>query len=347
MKSRSFIFSSILVIFLYVLSEILLRLGLLFFGYPFFRPGNYLYSHFYPYVKEVRSKEIQRGGEVKNVLILGGSVVSTAWTHMESRLDTILQKHYGNKGRFAFYNVAEASHTSRDNVLKYRLLEDKRFDLVLYYEAINENRANNVPANGFRQDYSHMHWYRDIYLLESHPEINITVIPYVLDKIMGSIKDRLEGRIYISRGEVDPRFAQYGSDIKTEESYRRNLEEIIAIARKRGDKLLLMSYASFFPENVVLTGKEDDMKHFAGCNRFVATPVVMWGKPENVKKGIGMHNQVLRELARKHNTLFLDMELRMPKDRELFCDVCHLSGLGAQRFAAEVSEFIVAQGLLE
>nr|WP_295931142.1 hypothetical protein [uncultured Dyadobacter sp.] len=347
MKLRPIAFSGIFVLFLYVLSEILLRLGLLFFGYPFFRPSDYLYSRFYPYVKEVRSKEIRRGGEVKNVLILGGSVVSTAWTHMESRLDTILQEHYSKGTRFVFYNVAEAGHTSSDNVLKYSLLEDKRFDLVLYYEAINENRANNVPTEHFRQDYSHMRWYHDIDLLQSHPEIDITVIPYVLGKVIGSVRDRLERRVYISNGEVDPQYAQYGSDIKTEEAYRRNLEEIIAIAKKRGDKLLLMSYASFFPEHVVLTGEEKDMEHFAGCNRFVATPVVMWGRPENVRKGIDVHNRVLRELASKHNMLFLDMERRMPKDQKLFCDVCHLSGPGAQRFANEIAEFIVRQKLLE
>lgn len=347
MKSRSFIFSGIFVIFLFVLSEFLLRLGLLFFGYTFFRPSDYLYSRFYPYVKEVRSKEIRRGGEVKNVLILGGSVVSTAWTHMESRLDTLLQKYYGKGARFAFYNVAEAGHTSRDNALKYGLLKEKRFDLVLYYEAINENRANNVPAKHFRQDYSHMRWYHDIGLLQSHPEIDITVIPYVLDKVIGSVKDRLERRVYISNGEVDLQYAQYGSDIKTEEAYRRNLEEIIAIAKKRGDKLLLMSYASFFPENVVLTGEEKDMEHFAGCNRFVATPVIMWGKPENVKKGIGVHNRVLKELANKYNTLFLDMEYRMPKDPEFFCDVCHLSAPGAQCLAQEIAEYITRQKLLE
>lgn len=347
MKSRSFIFSGIFVVFLLVLCEFLLRLGLLFFGYPFFRPSDYLYSRFYPYVKEVRSKEIRRGGEVKNVLILGGSVVSSAWTHMESRLDTILQEYYGKGARFAFYNVAEAGHTSRDNALKYKLLKEKRFDLVLYYEAINENRANNVPAEHFRQDYSHMRWYQDIGLLQSHPEIDITVIPYVLEKVIGNVIDRLERRVYISNGEVDPLFAQYGSDIKTEESYRRNLTEIIAIAKKRGDQLLLMSYASFFPENVVLTGEEKDMAHFAGCNRFVATPVIMWGRPENVKKGIRVHNRVLKELANKYNTLFLDMEYRIPKDPELFCDVCHLSAPGAQCLAQEIAEYIAHQKLLE
>lgn len=347
MNARSFVFSGIFFFILYALTEVLLRLCLFYAGYPFFRPSGYLYAHFYPQVQEVGSKEIRRGGECKNILILGGSAVSSAWTHMESRLDSLLRRHYGPGVPLVIHNVAEAGHTSRDNWLKYKLLDGKKFDLVIYYEAINDNRANNVPACGFRADYSHMRWYRDIYLLQSHPEIDITVIPYVLHNVIGMLKDRLQHRIYISHGDVDPAFARYGSDVKTAASYRDNLEGIIRIAHTRGDQLLLVDYASFFPENVVLTGGEADRKHFAGCNRFIATPVVMWGRPENVRKGVGVHNRVLRELAGKYHTLFLDMENRMPQDPALFCDVCHLTPAGAQRFAQEIVEFIIRRKILE
>lgn len=344
MKLRYLAFSGIFALILLFVTEILLRCGLLFFGYPFLRPSDYLYAGFYSNVQAVKAADIHRGGDVKNVLILGGSVVSTPWSHLENRVDTILQKHYGLRGKYAFYNIAGAGHTSRDNAIKYGLLEGKQFDLVVYYEAINENRANNIPAKDFKKDYSHMSWYRDIYLLRSHPEINVTVIPYVLAKLVGFVTDRLNHRVYISHEKVDPQFAHYGADIKTEVPYRENLEQIIAIARKRGDHLLLMSYASYFPENVVLTGEQKDMDYFAGCH--YATPVVVWGKAENVKKGIGVHNRVLRGLVAKHGALFLDMERRMPKDASLFCDVCHVSEPGAQRFAHELAAFIVSRQLL-
>nr|WP_295931139.1 hypothetical protein [uncultured Dyadobacter sp.] len=345
MKLRYFLFSGIFALFLFLLTEILLRIALLYWGYPFFRPSDYLYSGIYDNVNEVREKKIQRGGDVKNVLILGGSVVSSPWSHLESRLDTILQKHYGKQTRFAVYNIAAPGHTSRDNVLKYSMLDDKRFDLVMYYEAINENRANNIPAKYFRQDYTHIRWYRDIELLRSHSEMNVTVIPFVIHKLINSVRDRLTHRIYASHEKVDPQFAKFGSDIKTAGAYRSNMSEIIKIARSRGDKLLLMSYASYFPPNVTLTGEESDVKHFAGC-RF-ASPVVIWGNPENVKKGIGVHNTVIRALAGQYKTLFLDMENRMPKDSSLFCDVCHVSEPGAQRFAHEIVEFIVRYKILE
>lgn len=345
MKKRVFLFGLVFIFLLFVVTELLLRIGLIFFGYPFLRPSNYIYEGFYNNMDVVRNKEITRGDSVRDVLILGGSVVSTPWSQLESRLDTILKKKYRSGTRFAFYNIAGAGHTSRDNALKYGLLEGKEFDLVIYYEAINENRANNIPAADFRSDYAHMRWYRDIYLLLGHPEINFTVIPYLTDKLASRASDRLRHRIYVSHENVDPQFARFGADIKTGESFRQNIEQIIQTAKSRGDQLLLMSYATYFPENVALTGEQKDMKHFAGCN--YASPIVIWGRPENVKKGIGVHNQLLRGLVRKHAVAFLDMENKMPKDSTLFCDVCHVSEQGAQRFSHEIVEFIIRQKLLD
>jgi len=344
MKFRSVFFTVIFFLILLLFTEVLLRLVLVFYGYPFFRPSDYLYKGIYQGLDKVAEKNIQRGDDVKDVLILGGSVVSTAWSRLESRLDTILSKKLGNGQKFAFYNQARAGYTSLDNRIQYELLDKQRFDLVIYYEAINENRANNVPPKDFLPDYSHIKWYSDIYLLRAHPEINFTVIPFLVAKVIKAARDIGSHKVYISQETVDPKFIKYGADIKTAKPFRKNLGEIINMANHRGDNLLLMSYASYFPQNVVLTGQESDMKHFAGCN--FASPVVIWGNPENVKKGIKTHNEVITELARENHLNFMDMANTMPKDSSLFCDVCHVSEAGAQRYANELSDFIVKNKLL-
>ncbi|WAC12214.1 hypothetical protein [Dyadobacter pollutisoli] len=105
-----------------------------------------------------------------------------------------------------------------------------------------------------------------------------------------------------------------------------------------------MSYATYFPDNVKLTGEESDMKHFAGCN--YASPVTIWGKPEGVRKGVQVHNRILKKLVAANRVLFLDMKNRMPKDSTLFCDVCHVSEPGAQHFAHEIVQFIIRQKAL-
>jgi len=345
MNWRPFLFSLIFFIILFVVTEIILRIALMCYGYPLLKPGDYLYSGFYPTISEMIEKDIRSDDDVQDVLILGGSVISTPWSNMEVRLDTILRKKYGQAKKFAFYNTAAAGHTSLDNLIKYKLLEDKRFDLVIYYEAINENRANCIPDADFRSDYTHIKWYCDIELLRAHPEINFTVIPYVCDLILKGIKDKIARKIYASREQVDPGFAKFGANIKTGSSYRKNIKDIINISRKRGDKLLLLSYASYFPKGVKLTGEQQDMDHFAGCH--YASPVTIWGQAEFVKKGIMVHNRILTDLAKQNKTYFFDMAGNIPQDGRFFCDVCHVSEPGAQNFANKLTAYIVDFKLVE
>ena len=344
MKLRPILLSTVFFLILFVFTELLLRLALLFYGYPFLHPSDYIYKGFYKELEPIAQADIQRDATTRKILILGGSVVSSPWSHLENRLDTILQKTYPGGGKFAIYNAALAGHTSLDNRIKYDLLDQQRFDLVLYYEAINETRANNVPPEEFRGDYSHFKWYSDIYLLQAHPEINFTVIPFLIHKVYRAAKDALTHREYISQEKVVENYVKYGRDIKTAASFEKNLSDIIQTARRRGDKLVLMTYASYFPEGVKLTGEQSDMDHFAGC--YFASPVTIWGKPEYVKKGIAVHNDVTRQLATRQNITLMPMARRMPADSSLFCDVCHLSEPGAQYFAHQLAGFIGQERLL-
>lgn len=345
MKLRPILFSAVFLLVLFVFTELLLRLALMFYGYPFFQPSEYIYKGFYKELEPIAQTDIQRDDSTKKVLILGGSVVSSAWSHLESRLDTILRKTYPGGGNFAVYNAALAGHTSLDNRIKYDLLDQQRFDLVLYYEAINETRANNIPPDQFRADYSHFKWYSDIYLLQAHSEINLTVIPFLIHKVYRAAKDALTRREYISQDEVVEDYVKYGQDIKTAASFEKNLGDIIQTARRRGDKLVLMSYATYFPEGIKLTGEQSDMNHFADC--YFASPVTIWGKPEFVQKGIAAHNDVTRQIAARQHIMLMPMAQRMPPDSSLFCDVCHLSEPGAQYFAHQVAGFLGKKRLLE
>jgi hypothetical protein len=330
---------------MYIPVELAIRAALAFYGYPFFKPGNYLYTGFYTSVSDVIQKDIKNNDDTKDILILGGSVISTPWSHMEVRLDTILKNRYGKDKKLAIYNVAGAGHSSLDNLIKYQLLERKHFDLVIYYEAINENRANCIPKEFFKEDYTHLKWYRDIQTILSHPEINYTVLPYVFHLTAHKIKDILTHRYFASFEKVEPGFMDFGSQIKTAKSYEKNLSRIIDLAEKKGEKLILMKYASFFPKGIALSGEEMDKKHFAGC--YYACSVSIWGKAGNVEKGITVHNQILENLARKRHTYYLDMQAEMPQNPAFFCDICHVSEPGARHFANRLASYIIDQKLVE
>lgn len=344
MNIRKLSFYFIFVCILMGTGELFSRAFLCFRGYSFLRPSAYIIDGFYKNLKHPAGQEVGPKTDVTRILILGGSVVSPGYSDLHTRLDTILTKRYGNVRNFEVINVAAPAHTSLDNLLKYQLLEDQRFDLVIYYEGINDTRVNNIPAADFRDDYSHVKWYSDIHMLLRHPEINVTVIPYLLDMAGNALYDKLTGKIYLEPIGVDPRFAKFGRKLRTRPCYRKNIESIAAIAKARGDKLMLLSYASCFPQDSLTGGKRDNFP-YAKC--MFATPIAMWGEPENVKAGIAQHNLMIREVAEQYGAVLLDMENRMPKAPSLFCDVCHVSEPGAQRLAHEIVEFIIRQKILE
>ncbi|MCF0051723.1 hypothetical protein LXM25_16775 [Dyadobacter sp. LJ53] len=344
MLSRKFYLSITLLGLLFVFSELVFRIALVFFGYPFFQPAKYLESKYYPYIQPMQQAAVERTDDTRNILILGGSVVNTHWSRLEMRLDTLFQKAYPDIRKFNFFNVAMPGHNSRDNMVKYRLLKDQHYDLVIYYEAINENRANNVPPEMFYPDYSHIKWYDEINLLLLHPELNITVMPYAVHLLYKSVRDRLRHRNFVSNEQVDPTYAVYGKDIKTAKSYYHNISDIARLASEKHDPLLLVKYTTFFPTGVKLTGEAADKQYFTPC--YMVSPVTTWGKPENVLKGVRTHNQVLERVHREQKTYFFDISAVMPKDSATFCDVCHLSEPGAQRFAKELSKYVVSSGIL-
>lgn len=343
MRQASFYIVYFLILFIF--TELILRSALAFLGYPFLRPSDFLYKKFYTNMDVLNSMKIRNDDAIKDVLILGGSVISTGYLNLEPRLDSLLKQKYGSHAKFAFYNIAAPAHTALDNQIKYDLLDKQKFDLVIYYEAINDTHANNIPTVNFKDDYAHIKWYDDIYLLLAHPEINVTVIPYLCDKVIHYMNDKVSHKIYLSQYGVDPAFAKFGARIRSGRVYERNLNRIIGKARSKGEKLVLLSYASHFPANYPLKGDTSDVKHFAKCN--FATPVTMWGSPENVRKGVDRHNQILRKLAQTYSVTLMDMEKRLPADSSLFCDVCHLSEAGATRFAQELAAFMIKEKLLE
>ncbi|MCF0043355.1 hypothetical protein [Dyadobacter fanqingshengii] len=344
MSSRKVYLSLTLAALFLLFSELVFRVALCLFGYPFFLPARYLEKKYYPFIEPMEQAVVERGGDTRNILILGGSVVNTHWSRLELRLDTLFQKAYPDVKKFNFFNVAMPGHNSRDNLVKYNLLKNQHYDLVIYYEAINENRANNISSDLFYPDYSHIKWYDEINLLLKHPEMNVTVMPYAVHYLFKSLKDKLAHRNYISNEQVDPNYAVYGKDIKTAGPYHDNINAIASLANKKHDRLLLVKYASYFPKGVTLTGEPVDKKYFTPC--YIVSPVTTWGKPEHVVKGIGVHNQMLEKVYHDQKTYFFDMSTAMPKDSAMFCDVCHLSEPGAQRFAKALSSFVVSNKLI-
>ncbi len=331
----------------FLVLEIALRLVLLGFAQGFFSPYAGLLTKRYPELIPIFSQNPDRENNVKKILILGGSVVSTNWSQLEQRLDTMLLPHFPPGTRIRVMNAAAPANTSLDNLIKYKALQGYHFDLVIFYEAINETRFNNIPHNLFKNDYTHVRWYQGLSLILAHPELKYTVLPYTLHFIYNKLKDYYIKPPQLSLEGVPPDYLIYGSLIKTAIPYRNNVNELIRTVKDRKQQILLMSYASFFPKGVELQGKNVDSTYFGDCTYH--SSISLWGAPDNVEKGIRVHNKQLMDLVAQNKVEFLDMATLMPKRKQYFCDVCHLSpgrGEGAQYFATLIKDHILSHRLL-
>ncbi|MBM4266291.1 MAG: hypothetical protein FJ144_06735 [Deltaproteobacteria bacterium] len=123
-------------------------------------PSRVAHEVFYP---ELRAAGDTSDPEVRTLLLLGASALHPEFGNVEARLRRELEA--GGKP-VRIVNLAVPAQSSRDSYLKYRFLEDRRFDLVIVYHGINEVRANNVPPGLFRKDYSHYSWYERVNRLE-------------------------------------------------------------------------------------------------------------------------------------------------------------------------------------
>lgn len=345
---KNLIFSFITIIIFLLFTELAFRLVLALNGFPFLMPKEVLFAREYgDSFKQIRGESITQHDDYQDILILGGSVVSPDWSGMEKRLKDSLSKRL-KTDKIRIFNVAFPGHTSLDNDIKYRILHEKgySFDLVLYYEAINENRANNISPVEFKPDYSHFKWYDQIYRIQKHPELNFTVIPYVFDYILSKVDNVIHKKTFLSIGDVrDKTLLKYGSDIKTAKSYERNLSGIVSLSRQYHEPLLLMSYAYYLPPDYQLTGGQEDKKYYADCK--YSCSINIWGKPENIRKGIEAHNLIIRKLVQQHPELYyLDIQKIIQGNQNYFCDICHFSEEGAQLYAKTLVDFLIEKKLV-
>jgi hypothetical protein len=126
---------------------------------------------------------------------------------------------------------------------------------------------------------------------------------------------------------------EYGREIKTDRTLRRNHEEIIRLATARGDVVLLSTYAYDIPGDYTrerFAGRTLVYGDWRGQSGF---PAEMWGKPAYVVATLDAQNAAIRALAGENpEVLFVDERELMPAQERLFYDVCHLSDAGSRRF---------------
>src|SRR5678816_2039441 len=132
---------------------------------------------------------------------------------------------------------------------KYRQLAPAGVELVMVYHGLNELRANNVPPGSFRDDYSHYAWYELVGDVVDRNALYPFATPYSVRFVFRRLLARLGMRDYVPVERPRPEWMAHGREVRTREPFRRNLEAIVALARSRGERVMLLSYASHIPSD--------------------------------------------------------------------------------------------------
>ena len=322
-NSRKLIFASTYVVFLGALlwfaQKAYWRLAA---GVPFDRSAT-VWDHYFPQIRlsGLTERQSNRYDRQFDLLLLGGSVLEPAWGDIAERLTQRLEAKL--PGRVRVYNLAVAGFTSRDSLLQYRHLEHQRFDLVVVYDGLNDVRLNCCPPELFRDDYTHNARYGGLARRLEAGQISLPAAA------LSNLQTAWEG---MPLGSADPRLASLATDPGSPRALRANLSELSDLARARGDRLLLMSYAWHIPADYTAD-------RFAGGQLDYHTPapracgVEMWGRPELVALAMRRQNAAVAELvAGLPDVLWVDQDAQLPHDREHFIDPCHLTPQGCERF---------------
>ena len=104
-----------------------------------------------------------------------------------------------------------------------------------------------------------------------------------------------------------------------------------------------MTYAYYIPSNYSLERFQRGELDYARSS-VKGSEIEIWGLPENVRKGLDVHNTVLRELGKGEGVLFVDQQALLGNEPKNFIDVCHLSPAGMEQFVQHILAELLKQG---
>jgi hypothetical protein len=90
-------------------------------------------------------------------------------------------------------------------------------------------------------------------------------------------------------------------DPRSAVSFRHNLGAILDLAKQRGDRVLLVTFATYVPENYSLEAFKEKRLDYG----LHLTPIDVWGDREHVLQTVAVHNEIVRSLAAQHEEVVL------------------------------------------
>jgi hypothetical protein len=304
-------------------------------GVPFSHPERVLQAY-YPGLAKIDLHNPKWAAARAHVLLLGGSTLHPRWGTVQAELRE--QLAFAGYRDVRLFNLAAAGLTSRDSRLQYEAIGNEHFDLVLVYDGMNEARANNVPPDLFRDDYGHYGWYEIVNALSRHQGRAWFALPYTLEYVGLRLRQLVLASHYVSRNGPRADWLRYGDTVRSAGPFEANLRAILGRATSRGEHVVLMTFATWVPQDYTLERFRSGQLAY-GLHE---TPLELWGDPDDVQRAVAAHNAVIRAVADENRGVgFVDQARLLAGEPRWFNDPCHLSLRGARRFVRNLLPVIL------
>lgn len=152
-------------------------------------------------------------------------------------------------------------------------------------------------------------------------------------RLLGGLLANLDG----APRQATPPAAAWQPDARYLDAFRRDLRNLVLLAKANGVRVLLSTQSIAFTEKTDFAHLSDDERRMQFDRPAVFYATVPPGERHALFK---RYNEIIREVARGEGALFADVDAAIPKTPEYHWDYCHLTDRGSALQAETIARAI-------
>jgi lysophospholipase L1-like esterase len=194
----------------------------------------------------------------------------------------------------------------------------------------------NYTPYSLSNDNYYFNWeYRKKKVLFDHKESSVWVTPAILHLLISRINYALRDyHDYERKGQINKAHYQYGKVIKTNAVVTSNLNRIISLANARHSKLILLPINIYIANGYTETSYKNGLLDYKDGTGY---PIEIYGDPTNLDSIVSAYKTGMKN-KESNNVKFCDAAI--PRNRNYYNDVCHLTDAGMETLTSDIAHFI-------
>ena len=285
------------------------------------------------------------------IFMLGGSTMLSHDVPYEKShaalFEREIQKKYPDL-RISVQNAGNEWHTSLHSVIKY-ITRIRAYDpdLIIMWHGINDlcrsfgpNRF--TPENAeYRSDYKHYHG--PIAGMFSYYKMPVRRPPFMCSALLSWLADSLYSDLRSSAAVREDALTPVEVHrFASTTAFEGNMNALLILMTADQVTVVVASEPSVYRKD--LTGEQEQA---LWMQKSLCRMGSRYPDTESLMRGMGEFNDVSRTLAERHGVYFLDLDQSVPKEPAYMFDDCHYTIEGNQVVAKTVTDFVVANRLIE